>query len=224
MPGFFEHIRDYVDGFVILNDGSTDSTFDIINKESKVLKVINNPPHDIKEWSDRKNRMQLMSVAREFADVVLCCDADERFEYKFLYNLREYSKSVCLNRNKVIGLRFRELWNSSITYRNDGIWNEKTKYILFSISENSTFNKTYFQDLHIPWWHDDITEFELLDLNLYHLKMIDPMSRQKRFEMYELLDPDHRFQKIGYDYLIDEENVNIKSIEGHSYNLLSVPD
>lgn len=72
-----------------------------------------------------------MSAAREFADVVLCCDADERFENNFLDNLRKYSESVYLNRNKVIGLRFRELWNSPITYRNDGIWNEKTKYILF---------------------------------------------------------------------------------------------
>ena len=50
------------------------------------------------------------------------------------------------------------------------------------------------------------------------------MSRQKRFEMYELLDPNHQFQKIGYDYLISEKDINIKSIEGHSYNLLSVPD
>lgn len=44
--GFFNHLRDYVDGFVVLDDGSTDDTPNIIKKESKVLSVMTNLPHE----------------------------------------------------------------------------------------------------------------------------------------------------------------------------------
>ena len=45
LPGFFNHLRDYVDGFVVLDDGSIDETPNIIKKESKVISVMTNPPH-----------------------------------------------------------------------------------------------------------------------------------------------------------------------------------
>ena len=40
LPTFLKHIRDYVDGFVVLDDGSTDKSIEIVNNEPKLLKLI----------------------------------------------------------------------------------------------------------------------------------------------------------------------------------------
>src|SRR5690606_16868796 len=51
-----------------------------------------------------------------------------------------------------------------------------------------------------------------LDVNLYHLKMIEPENRVRRAELFNRLDPEKRFQKIGYDYLADETGMRLEAI------------
>ena len=87
-----------------------------------------------------------------------------------------------------------------------------------------TFDKTMTQKHHIPWHHDDIDTLQLLDNRLYHLKMIDFQDREKRVKLYEKLDPDHKMQKIGYQYLKDESGVILESVFDRRYDLKSLPD
>ena len=109
LPGFFNHLRDYVDGFVVLDDGSIDETPNIIKKESKVISVMTNPPHGPEDWDEKGNRIRLLNEARRLGgEVVLFCDADERFEVGFLRELRGLAQD-CLSQRK--GLQyFRLLW------------------------------------------------------------------------------------------------------------------
>jgi len=42
--------------------------------------------------------------------------------------------------------------------------------------------------------------------------MLTPERRRARRERYERLDPDRRFQTIGYDYLTDESGIELAPI------------
>ena len=48
--------------------------------------------------------------------------------------------------------------------------------------------------------------------------MIEPIDRQARRDRYLLLDPDRKFQAIGYDYLTDESSLELATIpDGRGY-------
>jgi hypothetical protein len=49
-------------------------------------------------------------------------------------------------------------------------------------------------------------------VNLYHLKMIARARREGRRRLYSHLDPGAAFQKIGYDYLCDDEGAVFEQI------------
>lgn len=225
MQGFFDHLREYVDGFVVLDDGSTDATPAVIKRERKVISCLRNLPHDEFHWDERGNRIALLNEARKRgADIVLCCDADERYEIRFLKNLRRLAKE-CREKKTCMGLKICELWDSVCHYRVDGVWDTKKKFVLFPLSEHMTFDTTMFQEHHIHWHYDQIKNLELLPYNLYHLKMIRRRDRAERAELYERLDPEHKLQKIGYRYLTDEDSIQLQAIpESAAYDYATVPN
>lgn len=142
LPGFFAHLREFVSGFVILDDGSWDETPRIINEEEKFISVIRNPVRDKNQIYDEKNvKIKLLFEAyRLGANAVFCCDADERYESNFLKSINELAKKS-INYNLCFGLKFRELWDRPDTFRYDGIWGNKKKFILFPLAENMIFKK-----------------------------------------------------------------------------------
>lgn len=220
LPGFFDHIRKYVDAFCILDDGSVDGTLDLISAEPKVEKLIASPPREGIGYDERGNRETIVRASREIgADWVLCCDPDERFETRFLKRMRHMAEELD---DKAYSLHFRELWGGVKTYRDDGIWGRKTKFIFFPLSDEMTFD---FKHQYHTYWHYKELEQEMtpLDFNLYHLKMIKEEERIKRVELYNKLDPDLEIQPIGYDYLIDEQDIHlskIKFINRYDYSTL----
>jgi hypothetical protein len=42
--------------------------------------------------------------------------------------------------------------------------------------------------------------------------MISPLRRAGRRNLYKHLDPEHRYQSIGYDYLTDEAGAQFEAI------------
>lgn len=153
-------------------------------------------------------RNKLIEEARKKgANWVLCIDPDERFEKGAA---REIKKLVKTKGKVVFGFRFRELWTPD-EYRSDGIWDNKVKYILFPLLPDQKFmNKKVHSQ-----WHPQNDDYKLIktDLNLYHLKNIDPENRTARKELYKSLDPDNKIQSIGYDYLDDEKNLQLTPIK-----------
>lgn len=51
------------------------------------------------------------------------------------------------------------------------------------------------------------------DLLLYHLRMIRKQDREARVERDLRIDPDHVWQDIGYDYLLDERGMELSPLE-----------
>ena len=110
--------------------------------------------------------------------------------------------------------RLRELYATD-AYRVDGIWGRKRQARLFRLKDSqfplSATGNFDTRPLHEPWVGPGPLAWKS-NVNLYHLKMIAPERRRARRDLYSALDPDRRYQKIGYDYLADEQGAEFERI------------
>lgn len=218
-----KHLYKYVDKFVIFDDESTDNSVEILKRFPKVAEVISEKQKGKHKWRERYNRETVLKRAFEISEAkepwVLCVDPDERFEKRFLKNVR---KIIEENPGKAINIHFRELWDNIFQYRNDGIWNNKSKTLLFPLSDKMTFD--YENEHHIPWIYRELTDTICLDYNLYHLKMVKHDDREQRKDLYNKLDPKKKMQPIGYDYLVDTKDLSVEKITfKNRYDFCTVP-
>jgi hypothetical protein len=219
LEGYFRHLRDFVDGFIVFDDNSTDNSLSIISAEPKVLSVVrrteSSPPH----FFEVENRKALLSKACELgAGWVLCCDADERYEKAFLKDLGRLTMEN--PDQSVIALRLRALWNTPDQYRIDGIYADRHKYVLFPCVPFENYYS--LKVLHRPWYPPALDRPErkqILSFNLYHLKSIDPKDRIRRYEKFKTVDPCFKEQPEGYEHLIEERNAVFERIpDGREYD------
>lgn len=227
LDGCLAHLRDHVDGIIALDDGSTDATTRILEREPKLLDCLTNPASEEHVWRERDNILRLLKRARELGmDWVLCCDADERYEKLFLENLRAIANSFPPNELICVSVTFRELWDSPRQYRVDGVWGRKIRARFFRLPENIAFE--HDQDLHGQWYPDQIRkQGRMLRIHhiLYHLNSIRREDRIKRRDFYRQLDPEKRFQAMGYDYLAEEgDYLRLETIRpGREYHYATLP-
>ncbi|MGL4387712.1 hypothetical protein [Snodgrassella alvi] len=137
-------------------------------------------------------------------------DPDERLEkraIKILKNLINNSEAE--NIKCIFQFNYREMYSPN-EYRCDGIWNEKKRVAIFPLLKDNIYSDA---SLHMPK-HPLNSDFKIIDtgLNIYHLKHIIPTLRKQRRDLYEKLDSNHIYQKIGYDYLIDESDLQLTKV------------
>jgi hypothetical protein len=159
--------------------------------------------------SELPRRRLLVQKAREMgARWVFAIDPDERAEAAMATRIDAMTASndpVCWTFN------LRELFAPD-RYRVDGIWGTKAEPRLFPLRGDLMLRSGR---VHRRW-----TSFapRASDLNIYHLKMIDPERRRARRALYVHLDPESKLQKLGYDYLTDEAGAEFETIpHGREY-------
>jgi hypothetical protein len=185
VPDLIANIDPIVDGWIAFDDRNATGVFS----------------------SEVGRRRALLQAAKENgADWVLAVDPDERFEIDTATRISALTRAS----GKVAwGFNFRELY-SPTAYRIDGVWGEKKRFCLFRMFDPSERSDT---GLHDTWYPQNSGFKEKYSgLNLYHLKMISPARRAARSGLYEFLDPDHRDQPMGYDYLADEAGARFETI------------
>ena len=219
LDGYFKHLRDFVDGFIVFDDNSTDRSLDLVKAESKVLSLIRRTESSRPHFFEIENRKALLTKAYEVgAKWVLCCDADERFEQAFLIGLNRLTMEE--PERCVMALRLRALWNSPDQYRVDGIYADRHKYVLFPCIPVENYYSS--QVLHRPWYPPALDRHErkqILTFNLYHLKSIDPTDRIRRYEKFKTVDPCLTGQPEGYEHLIEERDAVFERIpDGREYD------
>jgi glycosyltransferase involved in cell wall biosynthesis len=205
LSGLFSHLSDYVDGFVAFDDCSTDNSFEIARQEPKMVGVFQRKTPSPDHHFEVQNRQALLRAAcRHGADWILCCDADERFETRFL---EEMHSLVATPPATVMGLHLVALWETLQMYR----IGKAFKYVLFPAIDPKPYYRRGL--LHQPWYPPQFeTCKKLLDYNIYHLGSLTQTDRQERYEKFERIDPHHQHQPQGYRNIIDETNLKLQPI------------
>jgi glycosyltransferase involved in cell wall biosynthesis len=211
LPGFFAHLREHVSEFVVLDDNSTDRSAGIAASQpgTTLLTRRTVEPHPPHFFEVDNRRLLLEAALARKAEWVLCCDADERHEKRFL----EHLPALTSGAQVAYALRVRDLWDSPDQYRADGWWEEKAKFVLFPLLPFTNYYPS--GTLHTRWPPPNMpcVDENILDFNLYHLISLRRADRLARLRKFKTIDPESAYQpRIGYDYLTDETNLKLEKI------------
>ena len=212
LPGFLRNVAPQVDGIIALDDGSSDGSADLLARHEAIVELLRIPSNR-PTWDEVGNHRLLVAAAlRHRADWVICVDADERLEREF----RARAERVIFRGNllgySAYALRLRELWDTPGRYRADGIWGRKSVARLFRARPDHQFDTASLHSSKAPHQGRRWGRFPRTDLTIYHLGMLRPEDRSARRQRYELADPDRQWQKIGYEYLTDLRNIELRSV------------
>ena len=212
LQGFFNHLRNYVDGILIVNDGSTDSTAEIIKNENKVIFSHRNENSQGKFENESKNRFILLDQAAKMgADWVLCADPDLRFETRFLKNIQKVISGAEAYGGNIVELYLRELWDSLDYFRVDGIWKNKNRGFLFKMLKGNFFQRE--ERVHQCWYPSEFNpRGYFTKYNVYHLGMITKEQRLARYDKFKSILDETNNNGYGYEYLIDERNLSLQKV------------
>jgi len=212
LPGFLRNVAPQVDGIVALDDGSTDGSDRLLADHPAVLELLRNPP-DRSRWDEPGNHRRLVDAAlRHGAEWMLCLDADERLERHFRIRAERVIARGALLGLSAYALEMRELWDSRSRFRVDGLWGGRLRARLFRASQGLSFDARELHGQKAPLEGRRRGVYPKADLIFYHLRMVHPQDRQARRARYERLDPDCRWQSIGYSYLTDSTGLQLRPL------------
>ncbi len=222
LPGYFENVARQVDGIVALDDGSIDGSTQLVASRPSVLQVLRSPSREPHCWDDSANHRRLVEAAwLHQPDWLLGVDADERLEIGFRRRADAAIERAEREGHAAYYVTVRELWNAPDTFRADGIWGQKRSARFFRARRDHEFHE---QRLHCHWAPLNSREdgdFPVADLVIYHLRMLREEDRRARQARYRALDPERRWQPMGYDYMTDERGLQLERIPpGRSYRPL----
>lgn len=221
LTDYLANVAPQFDGIVALDDGSTDGSGDILAAHPSVLEVLRIAPREPHRWNGVTHRRLLVdAAARHGAEWVLALDADERVEEDFRARAERLIADAGPDGPMAYAVTLRELWDRPDQYRVDGFWGRKAVARFFRMRRDHDFGAGA---LHGHWAPENSRgpggAFVRADLIVYHLKMIHAADRERRMRRYQSLDPDGRWQKIGYDYLVDATGLQLEPLpQGREYD------
>lgn len=172
--------------------------------------------------------LQRQACFEKEADWVLVTSADERWEDRAGEVIRPMIEKN--KRDTVYKFPLREMW-SPTEYRVDKLWGRKMRSRLYPLIEGQLMSQRPIQAGPIPI--RPALRPHVLDVNIYHLKMIEPENRVERAYVFEALDPNYEMQirdpkkltrlrrdldpenvliEHGYHYLYNEDGLKLKPI------------
>jgi hypothetical protein len=209
LPGLFENLTGQVDGVIAFDDRSSDGSRAFVESQPLLVDLLSAPAGTDVGMEDGRRHVTLVEAAWDHdPDWLLGIDADERVEREFRQRAEREISHAERAGDAALWVPFRELWGSYDRFRVDGIWGQKRKACLFKADRDHAVDD---RPLHAIWapWPPANGEYRMSDLRLYHLRMVEAADRQARADRYRRLDPDRRWQAIGYDYLVDEEGLEL---------------
>jgi hypothetical protein len=202
------HLEDLCDGVILLDDGSTDGSYEKAIHNKLLAKVKKNYKG---YFDDLENRNNLLKIANFFKSKwFFFIDADERFDPRY-NNIKD-----CTNKEEVDVYRFFlvDLWDDIKKYRIDIPDNRKqrggitTRARMFRNKGSLQINSN--REIHfpaVPYYK----KFQEAPLLLLHYGNFDKEVRMRKYDLYISQDPDGKKQAHSYSFLKDEQ-VILKSL------------
>jgi hypothetical protein len=209
LRGLFENVSPHVDGWVVLDNGSSDGSREHALQQPNLLELLE-PSHDDGVWRDGENHERLTRAAWEHTDGWLfAIDPDERVEHEFGRRARAEMARADGEGVAALTVHLRELWDRPDRMRVDGVWGAKHKPVLYRATPDHVFDTRPLHGFWAPLNHGRNGKFPQADLYVYHLHMLHEADRHARRSRYERLDPDHEWQPIGYAYLTETDGIEL---------------
>jgi hypothetical protein len=221
LAGLLENLGPHVDGIVALDDGSLDGSGAWLAARPEVLEVLHveRGPYD----EPRNHRMLVTAGLRHGADWFLSIDADERVEHEFRGRAERVIRRGGPLGLKAYAVRLHDLWDAVDRIRVDGVWGSKSVARLFRALPGHVFDDARLHAHKAPLQARVAGRFAPADLIVYHRAMLTARGRAERRERYERLDPENRYQSIGYAYLTDETDLRRERLPaGREYEPLGI--
>ncbi len=199
MEGFLQNMAKYFDGIILLDDESTDATWQLAQHEKILLKVTKKR----EGFNDIQNRNILLDLASFFRTEWFCfMDIDERFDERFT-DFKQFEDNDKID---VVAFRAVYLWNNEHTYKGDAPYSKKgilKVYRMFRAIGHSqiiTDKKLHFRAC--PYLTNELYSTILLK---DHGSM-QQERRKRKYQMY-LKEDNQNDLKGDYSYLLNNKNL-----------------
>jgi hypothetical protein len=204
------HLNDYCDGIILLDDGSTDDSYEKALHDKLLVKTKKSYKG---YFDDLENRNDLLKLASFFkSNWFYFIDADERFDSRY-GNIYSYISDQKHQKFDVFRFHLIDLWNTPNTYREDI---PDRKYNGIATRARMFRNKGCLQihtnrEIHfpaVPYQYNVL----IPKILLLHYGNIDEKIREHKYELYIAQDPDGKKQSHDYEFLKDKKVV-LKPVE-----------
>lgn len=197
LPGYLDCVANFCDAVVALDDGSTDQTWELLNRHPLVKVLLRNPRReDYRGWDDAANRNSLLEAAAPLQpEWLISLDADERLDDRDANSLRGFLETDALP-GCAYGFRHVPMRNDADHFLPKYQW----VYRLFSASPGQQFPAQKLHFIPVP---TSIPRHRWVKttLRIQHFGGATAKRRMARFNKYLEADPQRTYQS-DYAHLL----------------------
>jgi hypothetical protein len=203
MPDILRHLETYSDGIILLDDQSTDGTFENVVSDKLLLKVQKKRV----EFDDIGNRNILLDLVSFFkADWIYTLDADERIDPRY-----DDIFGATNSQADILSFYYVNLWNDPATYRvdystsdnRDGIFHRRRMYRNIGRAQIHLMDEKKLHFNPVPL----IDNTQRVKILILHHGTLDSNQRKNKFDFYLAEDASKVHFDTYYKFLTDGEAV-----------------
>jgi len=189
------HLSGLVDGIVVLDDGSTDGTPELLPQFPKVWKVLRTPAGAKQEWDDARNHARLNQALAEFSpDWVIRLDQDETFDEP----MREHLPMLAAVGPEIRAFAFRRY------ILDEGSQARSASALdIIRMYRYSPHSRFAARRLHMSFEPLDVTrsQIRMTNIRFWHHTGFTERLREDRYKKFTASDPQGLYQD-SYDNLL----------------------
>lgn len=209
--------KTYADGFVFLDDRSTDGTYEYLNENKEKFNILSILKNDLKDDDlsiESNERQILFNEAYKFSGNIICLDTDEYLDGTL--KKEDLLKILKENKNTLFHLQWIQ-YTGQNHIRVDGPWGMNYKDRVGSYDHQALFKKAQMHSEHMPRPGNELM-IPVPHLFIAHLQWLDKKTVAVKQYFWKITDYVNNKQfgveitpPAAYDASVNNFNWTIKS-------------